>query len=342
MRFVDVVKIWVQSGDGGNGCRSFRREKYVPRGGPDGGDGGRGGHVILVATDKNPTLLDHSYQQHYVAPRGRHGKGKQQHGKNGNDLKVPVPAGTVVRDAETGEILKDLAVPGDRFIAARGGRGGKGNAAFKSSTNRAPQYAQPGEEGERRRLTLELKLIADAGLVGLPNAGKSTLISTISAARPRIADYPFTTLTPQLGVVTLDENNTMVVADIPGIIKGAHKGAGLGLTFLRHIERTHILIVLIDLSVIDGKNPGEQYQTILQECAGYNPDLLKKPRIVVLNKADLLSSQNLPGEIQSYYQQLKEPFVLVSALTGAGIDELLALIRATLAAVYQKGLSHEE
>ncbi len=331
MRFVDEVKIWVQSGDGGKGCCSFRREKYVPRGGPDGGDGGRGGHVILVATNKNPTLLDHSYQQQYIAPRGEHGKGKLQHGKNAKDLEVLVPAGTLVRDAETNEVLKDLVHEGERFVAVPGGRGGKGNAAFKSSTNRAPTKVQPGEMGQRKRLKLELKLLADAGLVGFPNVGKSTLISAISSAHPQIADYPFTTLTPHLGVVHISEFETMVIADIPGIISGAHQGAGLGLRFLRHIERTNLLIILLDASLLSSEDPGRHYETITNECKSYNPALLEKPQVIALNKADLLSSQNLSPEVKLYYEKLGKPFVLISARTGKGVDKLLAAIRERLA-----------
>ncbi|MBW1679519.1 MAG: GTPase ObgE [Deltaproteobacteria bacterium] len=331
MRFVDEATIWVQSGDGGKGCLSFRREKYVPRGGPDGGNGGRGGDIILIATNKHLTLLDHSYQQHYKAQRGQHGKGKLQHGKNGRDLEILVPLGTVVRDAESHTILKDLTREGERFVVVNGGRGGRGNASFKSSINRAPKQVQPGEEGIKKQLKLELKLLADVGIVGLPNAGKSTLISKISSAQPRIADYPFTTLTPNLGVVNFENLETFVVADIPGLIKGAHQGAGLGLKFLRHIERTSILMFLLDLSRMDIQDPGKDYRIIINEFKNYDSRLLEKPQILALNKLDLLSSKSLPAELESYYRKLRIPFVAISALTGEGIDSLLKLIKSILA-----------
>ncbi|MFH0812886.1 MAG: GTPase ObgE [Pseudomonadota bacterium] len=331
MRFVDEVTVWVHAGDGGNGCISFRREKYVPRGGPDGGDGGRGGHVVLAATNKHLTLLDHSYQQLYRARRGEHGKGKLQHGENGKDLEVFVPVGTVIWDAESNTVLKDLINEGEHFTVARGGRGGKGNAFFKSSTHRAPRKAQVGEKGEKKKVRLELKLLADVGIVGLPNAGKSTLISKISSAHPKIADYPFTTLTPHLGVVNFENVKTLVVADIPGIIKGAHQGAGLGLKFLRHIERTSLLVLLLDVSGIDVHDPGKDYHTIINEFHNYNPALLEKPHIIALNKLDLLPSQRLPSQLEAYYQTLKRPYVGVSALTGEGIDSLLTLMQTAIA-----------
>ena len=327
MRFVDEVKILVEAGDGGNGCISFRREKFVPRGGPDGGDGGRGGDVILVVTNKHLTLLDHSYQQHYRAKRGSHGKGKLQHGRKGKDLTITVPPGTVVRDIESNAVLKDLLHEGDLFVAARGGRGGKGNAFFKSSTFRAPKMAQPGENGERKNLKLELKLLADVGIIGLPNAGKSTLVSQITSANPKVAPYPFTTLNPQLGVVCSENLKTFVVADIPGIIKGAHQGTGLGLKFLRHIERTSLLMILLDSASLEPKDPGKDYKTIINELENFNPDLLKRPQIIVLNKLDLLSSDTVPPEVIRYYQNLGYPFTPISALTGEGIDKLLLLIK---------------
>jgi len=331
MRFVDEVKIWVQSGDGGRGCISFRREKFIPRGGPDGGDGGKGGDIILVATNKHPTLLDISYQQHYKAQQGRHGKGKLQHGKKGEDLEILVPLGTVVRDAGNNTVLKDLTQEGERFVVASGGRGGRGNAYFKSSTNRTPKKAQPGEKGEKKQLKLELKLLADVGIVGLPNAGKSTLISKISSAHPKIADYPFTTLTPHLGVVNFENFETFVAADIPGLIEGAHQGAGLGLKFLRHIERTRILVILLDLVRIESNNPGKDYEIIINELKNYNPHLLEKPHIIALNKVDLLSSKSLLSGGEYYFHKLQIPFVAISALTGEGIDSFLKLIKNTLA-----------
>ncbi|HNR12177.1 MAG TPA: GTPase ObgE [Thermodesulfobacteriota bacterium] len=341
MRFVDEAKIWVQGGDGGNGCSSFRREKFVPRGGPNGGNGGSGGNVVLVASNKTPTLLDHSYQQHYSAPRGEHGRGKLQHGKNGEDLEVFVPVGTLVRDAETNVELADLVHEGDRFIAAFGGRGGRGNASFKSSTNRAPQYSQPGEKGEQRRLKLELKLLAHVGLVGLPNSGKSTLISKISSAHPKIADYPFTTLTPHLGVVLFADFESMVVADIPGIIPGAHQGAGLGLRFLRHIERTSLLVFLIDAAALDPTNPGRDHGILTSECNSYSPDLLKRPQIIALNKMDMVPSGKLPPEEEAYYRSLGKPVVLVSARTGEGIPGLLAEMKKALESTATQGFADE-
>jgi GTP-binding protein len=330
MRFVDEAKIWVQSGDGGRGCVSFRREKFVPRGGPDGGNGGKGGDVILVASNKHPTLLDIALQQHYRAKRGQHGKGKSQHGKTGEDREIFVPLGTVVRDSQTNNILKDLVSEGERFIVARGGRGGRGNASFKSSTNQAPRTAQEGQEGESAWLKLELKLLADVGIIGLPNAGKSTLISKISSAHPKIADYPFTTLTPNLGVVQGKNFENFVAADIPGLIKGAHQGSGLGLKFLKHIERTFLLVFLLDVSHLDEDDPGRDYNIILTELENYNPILLKKPRIIALNKLDLLSPPVLPDDIKSFYKKLPFPFVSFSALTGEGIKKLLTLINSTL------------
>src|SRR3989337_1963612 len=264
VKFVDEGKIYVKSGRGGKGCVSFRREKFVPRGGPNGGDGGNGGSVILIARQNMSSLLDHRYKQHYKAENGEHGRGKDQHGKNAPTLLVPVPVGTVVKDFFTGEILGDLTEDGDTLVVAKGGRGGRGNARFATPTNRAPRYAEPGEEAEERTLLLELKLLADVGIIGFPNAGKSTLISRISAARPKIADYPFTTLIPNLGVVSYNEGKTFVVADIPGLIKGAHEGTGLGIKFLRHIERTKVLIHLIDLFPISSAT-GEGLQVLIKE-----------------------------------------------------------------------------
>ena len=255
MKFIDETIITVRSGDGGRGCVSFRREKYVPRGGPDGGDGGKGGDVVLEATSRKRTLYDFRFKREFKAPGGKHGQGKQRTGKNGGDLIIKVPPGTVISDVETGETFKDLVEPGESFTLAHGGEGGRGNARFKTATNRAPRHAQPGRPGQMRTVKLELKLIADVGLVGLPNAGKSTLISAISSAKPKIADYPFTTLTPNLGVVQTGYGEPFIVADIPGLIEGAHKGAGLGIRFLKHIERTRILVHMIDAADIDDTKP---------------------------------------------------------------------------------------
>jgi len=281
MQFVDYVKIKVKAGDGGRGCVSFRREKYVPRGGPDGGDGGRGGHIIFKATDQLNTLLDLKYRREYRAEKGQHGKGKKMHGRNGKDCLVAVPVGTVIKDSHTEDILADLDRSGNEAVIARGGRGGLGNAHFATPTRQAPRFAQKGEEGETRDLIIELKLLADVGLIGLPNAGKSTLLSVISSARPKIAEYPFTTLVPVLGVVKLENYRSFVVADIPGLIEGAHRGVGLGFQFLRHIERTSILLHLIDISEMGEGDPTENFMRINKELELYNPLLMKRPQVVV-------------------------------------------------------------
>src|SRR5215212_7183332 len=286
--FIDRAKIHVQGGDGGNGVTAFRREKFVPRGGPSGGEGGRGGDVILVADSSLNTLLHLRYNPRHIAGRGLHGEGSNRSGHNGADLTVRVPVGTQIFDAETGELLHDLNHDGDSWLAARGGRGGFGNAHFTSSTNRAPRYHQSGSKGEERELQLELKLLADVGLAGFPNAGKSTFISTVSAARPKIADYPFTTLEPHLGVVDLGDFRTFVIADIPGLIEGAHTGAGLGDRFLRHIERTKLLLHLVDVSSVSGRDPVEDYQKLNHELRAYDPELARRPQIVVATKIDAL------------------------------------------------------
>ncbi|MDZ7345139.1 MAG: GTPase ObgE, partial [candidate division KSB1 bacterium] len=279
--FIDYAKIYVEAGRGGSGCVSFRHEKYVPKGGPDGGDGGKGGDVILQVNPNLRTLLDFHMHTHFRAKRGEHGKGANKTGRNGEEVIINLPPGTVVKDAETGEVLADLVHAEDRVIIARGGRGGRGNASYVSPTNQAPRDWEPGEIGESRWLILELKLLADVGLVGLPNAGKSTLLASISAARPKIADYPFTTLTPHLGVVRYKEEHSFVVADIPGLIEGAHAGRGLGIEFLRHIERTSVLVVLIEATSPDW---AADYRTLVTEMESYNPLLTQKPRIVVLTK----------------------------------------------------------
>lgn len=328
MQFIDEVKIRVKAGDGGRGCVSFKREKYVPRGGPDGGDGGRGGHIIFKAVRDINTLLDIKYQQYYEAQKGGHGKGKQMHGRDGKDLVIPVPVGTLIKDALTDEVLTDLVIEGQEFIAAHGGRGGRGNAHFKTPTRQAPRFAQPGEPGEEKTLTLELKLLADVGLIGLPNAGKSTLISIISSARPKIADYPFTTLVPVLGVVKTGRFKSFVVADIPGLIEGAHKGAGLGFQFLRHVERTSILLHLIDISEMTGGDPVENFEKINQELKLYSPLLLEKPQAVVGTKLDIKGNGERLERLAKYCKDKKYDFFPICALTGEGIKKLITYLGA--------------
>lgn len=288
MSFIDKAKFLVRAGAGGNGCVSFRREKFVPKGGPDGGDGGKGGDVNMVASSRLGSLLDFKYRSHFIAAKGGVGRGKKMHGRNGEDCLVTVPAGSLIRDAASGEILVDLVRDGQRFSAARGGVGGKGNVHFASSTNRAPRTATKGKPGEEFWLTIELKLLADVGLVGLPNAGKSTLLSRLTAATPKIADYPFTTLAPQLGVLILPNHRPCTIADIPGLIENAHQGAGLGHTFLRHIERTSLLLQVIDAAPLAGDDPLAQYRLLARELGLYRQDLRQRPRLVVLNKIDLL------------------------------------------------------
>ncbi|UCD84374.1 MAG: GTPase ObgE, partial [Deltaproteobacteria bacterium] len=287
MKFIDEARIFVKAGDGGRGCVSFRREKYVPRGGPDGGDGGRGGDITLVADEGLSSLIHLQYQQHYRANRGGHGKGKDQHGRKGEELIITVPRGTLVKLSPGGEKLGELINNQQRLTVARGGQGGRGNPRFFSRTNRAPRQAEEGEKGEEKWLELELKLLADVGLIGFPSVGKSTLISRISAARPKIADYPFTTLIPNLGVVNYDEYKSFVIADVPGLIEGAHRGSGLGFQFLRHIERTRLLVHLLDISDQVQRDPVDDYEVINKELLSYNPDLLKKSQIIAVNKIDL-------------------------------------------------------
>ncbi len=320
MKFIDEAIITVQSGDGGRGCVSFRREKFIPRGGPDGGDGGKGGDVVFVTTSRKRTLYQFRFQKHFKAKNGAHGRGKQKTGKNGQDLVIELPPGTLVTDAGTGQNIIDLIKPGERLVLSKGGRGGQGNTRFKTSKNRSPRFAQPGEPGETKTIKLELKLLADVGIIGLPNAGKSTLITTVSSARPKIGSYPFTTLFPSLGVVETDLGEPFVVADIPGLIKGAHKGTGLGTRFLRHIERTRILVHLIDVSAIDSDDPLHGYNTINKELALYNQKLAEKPQIAVLNKIDLPDTREAAKTFQSAAKGKK--VTLISALTGKGVDDL--------------------
>lgn len=320
MKFIDEVIITVWSGDGGRGCVSFRREKFIPRGGPDGGDGGKGGDIVLKTTSRKRTLYQFRFQKNFKAKNGAHGQGKKKTGKNGQGLFIELPPGTQVTDVNTGQIIKDLIKPGETFVPARGGRGGQGNARFKTSTNRAPRFAQPGEPGETKTLKLELKLLADVGIIGLPNAGKSTLITAVSSARPKIGNYPFTTLFPSLGVVQTGWAEPFVVADIPGLIKGAHKGTGLGIRFLRHIERTRILVHLIDVSAIDMDNPLDAYNIVNKELAIYNQKLTEKSQIVVLNKVDLPDVREAAKKFQSALKE--KQVILISALTGKGIENL--------------------
>ncbi|ABB13865.1 MULTISPECIES: GTPase ObgE [Carboxydothermus] len=320
--FYDTAKIYVKAGDGGNGCVSFRREKYVPNGGPDGGDGGRGGSVILVGDEGLNTLLDFRYKRHYKAPRGEHGKGSNRHGKAGENLYIRVPVGTVVKDEATGEILADITEHGQEVVVARGGRGGRGNAHFASPTHQAPKFAELGEPGEERWLLLELKLLADVGLVGYPNAGKSTLISRVSAARPKIADYPFTTLTPNLGVVEVGEGQSFVMADIPGLIEGAHAGVGLGHQFLRHVERTRVLLMVLDMSGFEGRDPVDDFEVLLKELKLYNEQLLTKPLVIAANKMDTANAQENLEKLKQHIAGKYEIYP-ISALTGEGLKPLI-------------------
>jgi GTP-binding protein len=328
--FIDRTKIRVQGGHGGNGVTAFRREKFVPRGGPSGGDGGRGGDVWMVADESLNTLLHLRYNPEHKAERGRHGEGSNRYGHAGADTEVRVPVGTQVYDAVTNELLYDFTRDGERWQAARGGRGGFGNSHFATSTNRAPRYHQEGSPGEERELQLELKLLADVGLVGFPNAGKSTLISVISAAKPKIADYPFTTLEPHLGVVDLGEFRTFVVADIPGLIEGAHQGAGLGDRFLRHVERTKLLLHLVDVSSISGREAVNDYETINRELAAYDENLASRPQIVVATKTDALDEPERLENLQRRAEQDKRPFYAISSATNEGVRELVNAVARAL------------
>lgn len=328
--FIDRVKIRVRGGRGGNGVMAFRREKFVPRGGPSGGDGGRGGDVWLEASSSLNTLLHLRYNPEHAADRGRHGEGSNRTGPEGADVIVRVPVGTQVYDAETGDLFCDLAEEGRRWLAAKGGRGGFGNAHFATSTNRAPRYHQEGSPGEERELQLELKLLADVGLVGFPNAGKSTLISTVSAAKPKVADYPFTTLEPHLGVVDLGDFKTFVVADIPGLIEGAHRGAGLGDRFLRHVERTKLLLHLIDVSSVSGRDAVEDYETINRELAAYDEQLAERPQIVVATKLDALDEPERLEALRARAAADGREFHEISAATNRGVRELVLAVARRL------------
>ncbi|WP_027358956.1 GTPase ObgE [Desulforegula conservatrix] len=319
MKFVDEALITVESGNGGRGCVSFRREKYVPKGGPDGGDGGVGGDVVFKATNQRRTLYHFRFQQTYSARNGEGGRGSQCNGANGDNITLEVPVGTMIYNSETGELIHDFTEHDEVFIVAKGGRGGKGNKFFTSSTHQTPRFAQPGEPGETLVLKLELKSIADVGIVGFPNAGKSTLISAISSARPKIADYPFTTLTPNIGIVSWDWGEPYAVADIPGLVEGAHTGVGLGIKFLRHVERTRILVHLIDAYEIDPYSPLERYEAINRELGLYSEELAEKEQIVVLNKMDI-SGAEIAAEL--FEEALGKPVFCISAATGLGVREL--------------------
>ncbi len=322
MQFLDEVRILVKAGDGGNGCLAFRREKYVPKGGPSGGDGGRGGDVVMVASAQQNTLLQFRFNPEHRAGRGGHGEGSNCTGADGNSIEIAVPVGTVVFDEGTGNRLVDFTEPGQRFVVARGGRGGRGNARFVSSTHQAPTEHEPGRPGEEKRLRLELKLLADVGLVGFPNAGKSTLISRISAARPKIADYPFTTLEPNLGVVQMESYRSFVVADIPGLIEGAHEGHGLGIQFLRHIERTRLLAHLVDVSEMSGRLPVDDFETVMHELESYSDELAHKPMIVVATKMDAAQDPERVASLRKLAGERGLPFFEISSATGQGIDAL--------------------
>ncbi len=332
MKFVDEATINVKAGDGGNGCVSFRREKYIPRGGPDGGDGGDGGSVWLVADSGLNTLADFRYARRFEAQRGENGRGRNCTGAGGEDRVIRVPAGTLVYDDETGELMGDLVADGQRLLVARGGFHGIGNARYKSSTNRTPRQFKPGTPGEARRLRLELKLLADVGLLGKPNAGKSTLIRAISAARPRVADYPFTTLHPNLGVVRVAEHQSFVVADIPGLIEGAAEGAGLGVQFLKHLSRTGLLLHLVDVSPFDGSDPVEDVRVIVRELEKFSDELAGRERWLVLNKIDLLDEAERDARCDDIVRRLdwRGPVHRISALAGLGTDELAHAIMARL------------
>ena len=337
MKFVDEATIRVQAGNGGHGCLSFRREKYVERGGPDGGDGGHGGSVYLVAEPSMNTLADFRVARKFRAESGQGGAGRNKTGKSGEDLDVMIPCGTVVHDVDTGELICDLTEPGQRQMVAEGGRGGLGNARFKSSVNRAPRKTTQGTQGEGRHLSLELKVLADVGLLGMPNAGKSTLITAMSSARPRIADYPFTTLHPNLGVVRVGRLQSFVMADIPGLIEGASEGAGLGIQFLRHLQRTGLLLHLVDIAPIDGADPATVVKAIAKELQSFSADLADKPRWLVINKIDLLDENDRAAARDKLLADLdwKGPVFEVSAATGEGTDALAQAIIRELEALQE-------
>ncbi|MCP3931638.1 MAG: GTPase ObgE [Bacteroidetes bacterium] len=326
MSFIDEAKFFVKGGDGGNGCVSFRREKYVPKGGPNGGDGGNGGDVVIKASSKIHSLIDFRYRSHFKADRGMHGKGKDMHGKGGKDCIMIVPAGSILKDSETDEVLADLTGDGDSFIAAHGGVGGRGNSHFATGANRTPRIATKGKNGDEKWIKIELKLLADVGLVGLPNAGKSTLLSRLSAANPKIASYPFTTLEPQLGVLHLQYGESCIIADIPGLIKGASDGVGLGHTFLRHVERTRILLHVVDVS---SENVMENYAVINDELRLYKNELAKKTQFLILNKIDLVDNETLKM-VEESFKQHHHTTIAISGLEGSNIDILKASLASCM------------
>ncbi|WP_282174258.1 GTPase ObgE [Cytobacillus firmus] len=339
--FVDQVKVYVKGGDGGNGMVAFRREKYVPNGGPAGGDGGKGANVVFEVNEGLRTLMDFRYQRHFKAPRGEHGMSKNQHGRNSKDMIVKVPPGTVVTDAESGEVIADLTEHGQRAVIARGGRGGRGNTRFATPANPAPELSEHGEPGQERDVVLELKLLADVGLVGFPSVGKSTLLSVVSSARPKIAEYHFTTIAPNLGMVETEDGRSFVMADLPGLIEGAHSGVGLGHQFLRHIERTRVIVHVIDMAAVEGRDPFEDYQTINKELKEYNLRLTERPQIIVANKMDMPDAEE---NLKKFKEQLDEdyPIFPISALTRQGLRDLLFAVADKVEETPEFPLSHEE
>jgi GTPase len=339
--FVDQVKIYVKGGDGGNGMVAFRREKYVPKGGPAGGDGGKGGDVIFIVDEGLRTLMDFRYQRHFKATKGENGRSKSQHGKNAEDLVVKVPPGTVVKDDDTGEVIADLVRHGERAVIAKGGRGGRGNIRFATSKNPAPEIAENGEPGQERYIVLELKVLADVGLVGFPSVGKSTLLSIVSSARPKIAEYHFTTIVPNLGVVETEDGRSFVMADLPGLIEGAHQGAGLGLQFLRHIERTRVIVHVIDMGAVEGRDPYQDFLTINKELREYNLRLTERPVVIAANKMDMPGAEE---NLEKFKEQLQEDISIfpISAVTQSGIRELLLAIADTLENTPEFPLHHVE
>ncbi|MCU9613999.1 GTPase ObgE [Caldibacillus lycopersici] len=339
--FVDRVKIYVKGGDGGNGMVAFRREKFVPMGGPAGGDGGKGADVVFEVDEGLRTLMDFRYQRHFKAPKGEHGMSKNQHGRNAKDFIVKVPPGTVVKDEETGEVVADLVRHGERAVIAKGGRGGRGNSRFATPRNPAPELSEKGEPGQERNIILELKLLADVGLVGFPSVGKSTLLSIVSSAKPKIAEYHFTTIVPNLGMVQTEDQRSFVIADLPGLIEGAHQGAGLGLQFLRHIERTRVIIHVIDMGAVEGRDPYQDFLTINEELKQYNMRLTERPVVIAANKMDMPEAEE---NLQKFKEQLKEDIQIfpISAITKEGIRELLFAVADLLETTPEFPLTHED